>query len=220
MSHPYNKFRQSAVERARVKGLTSDYAKGGGVHADKQLMKVKAKKTAMHHMDEDEPAKRRADRPHRARGGSVKKPSTVVNVITGGQQPPAPPPMPPMMPPGPPPMPPGPPPGPPPSAGPMMPPPGAGGPPMPMRARGGSVNKGTAVFNKSRAETPVTHDKGKNDLDELNRPRVVTFAAGGGVVSFKTGGRISSPAKGGMGPKLPGGAGGGEARLAKAARAK
>lgn len=236
MAHPIgNKFRQAAVERARVKGLTKGYSHGGAV---------------------GEMAKSRADRPHRATGGKVsgKKATTVVNVITGGQQAPAPPPMmppPEAMAPPPPPPPPGPPPGamgPPPgvgAGGPPMPPPGG----MPMRARGGSVNKGTKVFSASKREgTQVSHDKGKNDLDDMNRKRVVTFATGGGVKSFTAravplpkprpegrepqptdlyspdqvkrlerarGGPISSSATGQMGPKMKGGAGGGKGRLAK-----
>ena len=86
-------------------------------------------------------------------------------------------------------------------------------PGMPMRARGGGVkSKGMNVGTK------VQHDKGKNDLDDLNRPaRVVKFNTGGGVVSFRArGGKIYSPEKGGMGPKLPGGAGGAKGRKAKA----
>lgn len=86
---------------------------------------------------------------------------------------------------------------------------------MPMRARGGGVkSKGMNVGTK------VQHDKGKNDLDDIHRGKQITFATGGGVVSFKTGGRITSPAKGAMGPKLPGGAGGGKGRLRKASDAK
>jgi hypothetical protein len=119
---------------------------------------------------------------------------------------------------------------------------------MPMRARGGGVNSGTKVFEESKREgTKVTHKPGKNDLDDMNRKRVITFATGGGVKSFEArvpmpkprpdgkepqpsdiyapdqvkrlerakGGPIYAPAKGAMGPKLPGGSGGGKGRLAK-----
>lgn len=206
MSHPFNKIRQSNVERARVKGLTSGYKAGGKVFKGHGTTGDIA----------GEMAKTRADRPHRATGGKVaKKGNVVVNVITGGQQPAPPPMMPPpeaMAPPPPPP------PGPPPGA--MGPPPGVGGPMggpppgMPMRARGGGVKSvGLDVGTK------VTHKPGKNDLDDMNRKRVVTFASGGGVKSFVArarGGPISSPATG-VAPatKLPGGAGGGKGRLAK-----
>lgn len=97
------------------------------------------------------------------------------------------------------------------------------------RASGGGVNTGTKVFNKSRAETPVTHTKAKNDTDDMKRPhmkmkpKVVTFATGGGVVkSFRAyGGAVEAPGPGkGMGPKTGGGAEGGEARLDMAKRAK
>lgn len=206
MSHPMNKFRQNNVSRARVAALTGKASKVTGSGVSKLdlggLGSGRAEGMAM----DDEPLRR-------ASGGRAKKSgTTIVNVITGGQQqPPAPPPMPPeppmMPPPGPPPMaPPGPPMGGPPMGGPpgMKPPMPGMGPGMPMRARGGGVK---AVSNTG---TKVQHSPGKNDLKDMNRKRVVTFATGGGVVSFATGGAVA-PAT-----KLPGGAGGGLGRLAKA----
>jgi len=82
-------------------------------------------------------------------------------------------------------------------------------------ARGGGGVKSVGLD----VGTKVTHKPGKNDLDDMNRKRVVTFASGGGVKSFVArarGGPISSPATG-VAPatKLPGGAGGGKGRLAK-----
>ena len=193
--HPFNKFRQSSVERSRVGALTQGYKGGGSVKANHNSDKHLIKKMVGKDLGDIGGIKAafRHDRPRRASGGKVgKKATTVVNVITSGAQ--TPPPPPPMMPPpgvmAPPPGPPPPPPGPPPGAM-MGPPPGAGGPPpgMPMRARGGGVNSGTAVFNASeKAGTKVSHRPGKNDLDDMNRKRVVTFATGGGVVSFKAGG--------------------------------
>lgn len=199
MAHPYKQFRQNKVQNARVGALTKSY--------DDNAI-------------EGAFAANRADRPMRASGGKVsKKGTTIVNVITGGQQqPPAPPPMP-----MPPPAPPGPPPG-------AMPPPGAGGPPpglagaggpppgMPMRARGGGVK--TTAGSKG---TPVQHDKAKAvDIANMNRKRVVTFNTGGGVVSFQAGGAVKGVVMKGGTPKtadkdsdLPGGAGGGKGRLAK-----
>lgn len=203
--HPYSKFRQSNVERSRVADITHE-CDGGGVSKpglSANPVKQRARGGSVNDNDADDMpmAKHRSDRQRRARGGRTKKATTVVNVITGGaQQPPAPHPM--MPPPGPPPMA-----GPPPGLPPGGPPPGAGGPPMrppglgpppggpppgmPMRARGGGVkSKGMDVGTK------VQHDKGKTDTDDMKRPgmkmhpKVVTFATGGGVVSFKTGGRI------------------------------
>jgi len=185
--HPFKKFRQSNVSRARAGDLTSAYS--GSEIGDESPM-----------------ARIRADRPMRASGGGVKGKGVTVNVITGGQQ--QPPPEPPVM--MPPPPPPGPPPGAPPMAGPPMPPGGPGGPMgpggpppgMPMRAKGGGVkSKGMKVGTK------VQHLPGQNDIKDIHRPRQVTFATGGGVqVSFKAN----------MGPKMHGGAGGGKGRLEKA----
>lgn len=227
MAHPHAGIRQNKVEKSRVAKITKGYASGGGVHSDeaedKKLIKKMVRKKALT-AEGDSPAYR-ADRPGRKRGGRVKGGKTVVNVITNSAPPPAP------MPPvaglgGPPPMPPGPPPM---AAKPPLPPGGAPGMPpglppgMPMRKRGGRVNDGTKVFDKSMKEAgerPITHDKGKNDLKDMNRGRVVTFKTGGGVVSFRAkGGRVEAPQGVAPATDLPGGAGGGEGRLAKAHRA-
>jgi hypothetical protein len=215
MGHPFNKFRQGNVERSRVGAITGEAKSIGddGGSIRKTIKNVAGV--------EGVPAAMRMDRPQRASGGKVKKGgTTVVNVITGGQQqPPAPPPMP-MPPPGPPPMPPGPPPGAmPPPGGPMAGPPGGMPPGPPMRARGGGVKAiGMDVGTK------VQHDKAKAvDIANMNRKRVVTFNTGGGVKSFMAGGGVKGVVMTGGTPgtadqksKLPGGAGGGEGRLAKA----
>jgi hypothetical protein len=195
VAHPYKQFRQNKVQNARAGTMTKAY--------DDNLI-------------EGAYAANRADRPMRAAGGKVSKKggTTIVNVITGGDKTPAPPPMP-MPPPGA--MPPAPPPG--AAPGPMAggpPPPGlagAGGPPpgMPMRARGGGV-KSIGM----KVGTPVQHDPGKKPADH----RTVTFKAKGGVVSFRAsgGGVVGKGGTPGTAAKvtdLPGGAGGGKARLAK-----
>lgn len=208
MAHPFNKFRQSNVERSRVAGLTSGYSGGGVTHKGLSANPTKQRASGGAVMD-DEPMAR-------AKGGRTKKATTVVNVITGGPpQPPAAPPMP--LPP-------------PPMAGPplgAMPPPGgppmgmkppglagAGMPPpdMPMRAKGGAV-KSVGM----KVGTPIEHDKAKTDTDDMKRPgmkmhpKVVTFATGGGVVSFKArGGKV----------KMEAGTGSGEGRLEQAARTR
>jgi hypothetical protein len=91
---------------------------------------------------------------------------------------------------------------------------------MPTRARGGSVNKGTKVFEQSkRSGTKVSHDFGKLDMDDMNRKRVVSFKSGGVVKTFMAGGRVEASDAVAKSTELPGGSGGGEARLAKAHRA-
>ena len=101
---------------------------------------------------------------------------------------------------------------PPPPKPPMMPPPGpmAGGPPMPPPGGPRPFATGGGVFEAGRRSgTQVQHSPGKNDLAEMNRPKVVTYKTGGAVESNK------AP----MGPKFDGGSRGGSARLEKAARA-
>ena len=61
------------------------------------------------------------------------------------------------------------------------------------------------------AGTQVTHSPGKNDQAGLNRGRQITY---------KTGGRIEASDEVAPATKLPGGSGGGEARLAKEKRAE
>lgn len=256
MSHPHDSHKQHKVEKSRVSHITRGYATGGAVHSDekedKKLVRKMVKKRALKVEGED--VKHRQDRPGRKRGGRAPKGGkTVINVINGAGHAPQPGlagPPPGMMPPGAPPAPPPPAPpmaGPPPGAPPMGARPPMGG--LPMRKKGGRVTttqKGTPVFEEGvRNATPISHDKGKNDLKDMNRPRVVTFNTGGGVKSFRAyGGRINAPQKKGSdkqieapkyrdgsmnrinapqgvaaATKLPGGAGGGEGRLAKSRRA-
>ncbi len=110
-------------------------------------------------------------------------------------------------------------------------PPGAGAPPpMPMRARGGKVKHGPTWEEGRKAGTQVQHTDGKDDQKDIGRRRVVTFMAGGkvkkdcgGPVQTPTrakGGRIESPDGVAAATRLPGGSGGGEARLAKEHRAE
>lgn len=228
MAHPHHAHRQHKIEHSRVGHITRGYAAGGAVceapSKPGELKKTYPKRDSQ--AVEGGSAKERLDRPGRAmraKGGRVgKHKGTNVNVIVAPQggphpglappagvagapmasPPMAPPPRPAMPPPG------MPPPGGPPMAGPppgMMPPRKAGGRAY---AKGGAVKSGPAWDESLKAGTPVQHNpSGKSDQNDVNRGKVVTFRTGGGV-------------KAGMAPKLPGGAGGGEARLAKERMAK
>lgn len=215
MSHPHNEHRDHKKQHSRVHHITKAYATGGGVHADemadKKLIKRTVKKSALK-MHGEKP-KHRAD--HRARGGRTKsKGKTNVNVIVAPQQhgmpsamggpgmgappvAPAMPPRPPMAPPMP------------PQAGAM--PPGAPPPGMPIRASGGRISDGPTWKEGIRNGTQPQNSPGKNDGKDIGRGRVVTF---------RTGGRIEASNKVEAASKLPGGSGGGEARLSKEQRAK
>lgn len=85
-------------------------------------------------------------------------------------------------------------------------------------AKGGGVNQGSKVFEEGRRNgTQVQHSDGKGTVNapaNLNRPRVVSFMAGGKV------GRTESPDGVSDATKMPGGSVTGEARLFKAHRAK
>lgn len=236
MAHPHHEHRQSKVEHRRVAHLTKGYDKPKNEHPDvtedKALVKKMVKPGAlkMH----GGKVKHRADK--RARGGRTKHKGTTVNIINASHPNAAPglsPPMmprPPMAPPvappaaaAPPMMPPGGAPGMPPMGArpPMMPPPG-----MPMRARGGSVKDGPAFQEGISAGTAVTHSPGKNDQSDVGRKKAITYKAGGAVpgrrlVSFyASGGPVEAPKGVAPATKLPGGGGGGEARLAKERRAR
>ena len=224
MSHPHHEHRDHKVQHRRVAHITKGYAHGGAVHSDeaedRKMVRGMVKKTALkvdgHH------ARHRADKPHRARGGRTSKKGgkTVVNVIAGGGHPGAAAPMmagpppaapaqmpPPAMPPRP-------------MPGPMMPPGGAPGlpPGMPPRKAGGRAFKhggrvadGPAWKDGLRDGTQVQHTDGKMDGKNIGRGRVITYKRGGAVEASN---RVE-PAT-----KLPGGSGGGEARLAKEKRAE
>lgn len=218
MAHPMHEHKAHKVERRRVSHITKAYAKGGAVKeiGKKSLALHKEEHKAIH--AEGDGAKHRMDRPKRARGGKVKGKSnarTVINVITGhpgGGA--APPPMPAGIAPA----------AMPPAGGPPMmakpPMPGAGMPPPgmpPMRAKGGAVKSiGMHVG------TEMQHSDGKATANKnLGRGKPVTFKSGGRVRSFYArGGKIESPHGVAKATKLPGGGGGGEARLVKASRAK
>jgi len=79
-----------------------------------------------------------------------------------------------------------------------------------MRAKGGRIKPGPGWIESERLKTPVQHTDGKLDQKNVGRKQVVTYATGGRIESE------NAP----MGPKLPGGAMGGLARLAKARMAR
>ena len=93
-----------------------------------------------------------------------------------------------------------------------------GGPPPGIRssggrayAKGGAVKSGPAWDEGRKAGTQVQNNpSGKNDQKDVGRGKPVTY---------KTGGAVFSAAKGQMGPKFDGGAGGATARLEKEKRA-
>lgn len=216
MAHPIgNQYRNDKIERSRVPTITracGGMASGGGTHSDisddKALVRKMVKSVALR--ADGGAVRARADRPNRARGGKVKKAKGghTVNVIVAPGAPKQP-----MIPgvaagppPGSPPVVPRPPVAPPAGmAPPGSVPPGAGPPGMPMRARGGKVDANNAGIGKGR--TPVQHSPNKQDGKNIGRGPVITKA---------TGGPISSPMTGGMGPKFGGGSRGGTAKLAKA----
>jgi hypothetical protein len=197
MSHPFSGHRQTKVEHSRVGHITKGYAAGGAV-SNAPTPKAGAASTSPAQRADGGAVKTRLDRPGLKRGGRAKKGGTNVNIVVGGAHPPAgaPPPLPAGVPPVAPPMR-------PPVA---MPPPGgpAAGvpPPLPppgMRQHGGHIGyaKGGAVKGYMGG-TPVQHDNAKwKEQANLGRGKPITY---------KKGGRVH----------LPGGAGGGKARLAKA----
>ena len=200
MAHPFQDRRAHKMEHSRVGRIAGGAAKHSDVREDRALITSMVKPSAM--KAAGGPVSGRADRPNRARGGSVKKSKgTTVNVIVGpagGVEQPrptpaiAPPPAAPpvaMTPPRP------------PMAPPMAPPGVAPGPLM--RKRGGKVDA-------SQGATEVQHDDNMaSQRKDMNRKPVITRAAGGPVESDGKKGAQ-------MAPKLPSGAGGARARLAKA----
>lgn len=231
MAHPYEAHRDKHTHE-RVAHITRGYASGGAVRgtghsdeaADRRLVKKMLAEHERKEMEVEGKLRHRMDRaPRRARGGKVKKHGKVnVNVVVAPQQHGAPSPgLAPMA-------------GPPPAAVPMRPPmagpPGMppGGPPMPppgirrnggrAYGKGGAVKPGPAWNEGLKSGTQVQHSPNKSDGKDIGRGRVVTFWAGGSV-KRKTGGKVESPQGVAPATRLPGGSGGGEARLAKERRA-
>ena len=236
MAHPYNSKRADNVQKDRVGRMTAACrASGGRVHddaaEDRAMIKKMVKKGAMRADGGQVVA--RSDRPNRAAGGRTKakgKGNTVNIVIAPGGGKPAggpmvPPMAPPMMPPRPPmaaapPMPP--PGGLPPGAGaPMRPPMSPAVPPvsLPPRSDGGRAYKRGGGVPVSLADkkgaagvgdrTPIQHSGNKSDTKNIGR---------GAPITRKTGGPVFADGRDGkqMAPKLPGGAGGGRARIYEA----
>lgn len=211
MAHPYQAHRQTKVEHDRVGEITKGYATGGATnhqsattrHDSPRLAKGNPfnKLGSMKRSNDDDgdtTSRQRPDRSGRARGGRApKKSGTTVNVIVapkgddagvppmapgavGSPLPPAPP-RPPIV-------------APPPMGGPGLPPgPMGAGPPgappgLPIRAhggrtyaKGGAVKPGPAYEEGRRLGTQVSHSPGKGDLGDMNRPKPITYAKGGGV---------------------------------------
>ena len=118
---------------------------------------------------------------------------------------------------------------------------------MPIRARGGRVKDGPAWKEGLNAGTQVQHSDGKSDGKDINRGKVITYRDGGKVgnqtsgtagaaeqyrdtykrvkphvagIERATGGKVEAPKGVDPSTRLPGGAGGGEARLTKEQRAR
>lgn len=228
-----------AEDKAMVKRMVKKKAlrmTGGKVQArlDRRARggKIRDPDSDRHGAGDDETLDREATketRMARARGGRAgKHGKTNVNVIVApqGAHPGAPgmaPGGPPMMPPpgmgAPPPGMPLHPPMAPPMAGPPGVPPGGmptpGGPPLMHKrggrayASGGGVKSGPGWTTSTKAMTPVQHSPGKSDLADIGRPKPITY---------KSGGRIDAPNGVDPATKMPGGSGGGEARLFKERR--
>ena len=81
----------------------------------------------------------------------------------------------------------------------------------PGRAAGGRVKSGPAWKEGLRSGTQVQHAPGKNDRADIGRGKPITY---------KTGGRIEASNRVEPATRLPGGSGGGEARLSKEKRAR
>ena len=185
MAHPFQEHRAHKVEKSRVSDIVGK-AHGGEVHSDAAMDAKQIRSMVKPSSLKADGGKSKTRLDKYARGGKVKK-GTTVNVIVapgaGGDKPP----MPAMAPPGmasplPPPRP------------PMMPPPGgmppgAGGPPgmMPRRdggragyKTGGAVKSGPTWEEGKKFGTHVSHAPGKNDTDKINtKPALLTRKRGG-----------------------------------------
>jgi hypothetical protein len=94
---------------------------------------------------------------------------------------------------------------------------GAGAPmtgaPMPRQfAKGGAVKSGNTWEEGVKNGTRPQHNESGKTANQKDQPGQLNR---GKVVTYRTGGAVEHPKKGGMAPHLPSGSGGGEARLAK-----
>ena len=85
-----------------------------------------------------------------------------------------------------------------------------------MYAKGGRVKSGNTWAEGVKDGTRVQHNESGKTANQKDQPGQLNR---GKVITYRTGGAVEHPKKGGMAPHLPSGSGGGEARMFKERRA-